>query len=49
MSEVMSLETLKEKAAYHYKCLHECMDAIYEIDENEGQRLWDWFEDMGVH
>jgi hypothetical protein len=44
----MNLEELKEKAAYHYKCLHECMDEIYEIDEDEGQRLWEWFEEMGT-
>lgn len=49
MSEVpiMPLEVLQEKAAYHYKCFKECMDAICEIDENEAQGMYEWLNEIG--
>jgi len=50
MAEAMmekSLEELKEQASYHYKELKIVMDKIYEIDENEGQALWEYFEEIG--
>lgn len=43
----MELEELKEKAVYHYKSFNECMDAICEIDENEGADLMQYVESIG--
>lgn len=50
MAEAMmekSLEELKEQASYHYKELVGIMDKIFEIDENEGQAMWEYFEQIG--
>ena len=41
------LETLKEKAAYHYQQFNECINAIAEIDEIEASNLQQYLEEIG--
>lgn len=44
---VETLESLKEKAVYHYQQFNECMNKIAEIDEIEASNLQQYLEEIG--
>ena len=44
---VEDIESLKQKAEYHYRCFNECIDAICEIDELEASDFQQYLEEIG--